>query len=815
MDTSEKILVFDSLKSLTQEIERDMSNRDIPAQRYPVRYIMLNNFTELKELAKFMVQYGVEFLDLDNLIDNGANDMWITKDDLKNALKACEKSTFVTPFSELVRFYNDDEFRGFFNEITLLEDIHHDQKRIYIPLIGLQNRFTKFLNSFARLQESAPIWRYDAEPQSVEVYVARGKDFEVPAGTVQCQISSVREWLKFWKTQAPQTSLICTSRTIFSKHQYSKPDNIFNFTKIESAHAFMTQFLGLSFPFDYKDEDKVYWEELLRRVDKNKLKTFSFEVFVRDTFNKKKFDASDIITDWSATECGEFGRWLLKNFVQHTSFADRYPYLNLCMESIISLRDDYELKRMIATRILYNEYPENKREEYAKERRQIMMDNHLVFEKSLAESDQMWLFERIREIFKEPFNLSLAVDICTGLFDFEKKLLMGWQVHYPDNKKLQTTIEKLYPEYLYYRATDKPSQFNSANQWCIDYFRAYKQAKMEDRYTDTIAKFIKAKNGSSADFMRWYYEFKSSHELLAEMRSNIADKPDRVYWIDGLGVEFLSYIQYCIEQENSNMKVIRTQITHSELPTSTHHNRFEGCDVKKFGALDELGHDSHGYKQYETLILELKVIKNIVHEIISSAKQDKCTIAIVSDHGLSCLSRKVSSKKYDGKFEHEGRYIKTTDDAQSDADYLVHKNVADGVTYKVAMTHSSLSKVPTHQVHGGCTPEEVLVPFILVSNKGVASSIHYQIKVSAGDIMLSDPRVEISVIPEPTGVALRCEGKEYKMERVGTKWNARLEGITEGAHSIEIKPDGAESKELNINIVGIAGNTDINDLMDF
>jgi hypothetical protein len=260
---------------------------------------------------------------------------------------------------------------------------------------------------------------------------------------------------------------------------------------------------------------------------------------------------------------------------------------------------------------------------------------------------------------------------------------------------------------------------------------------------------------------------------------------------------------------------VRSQITRSELPSSTHHNRFEGENVVKFGELDELGHDSHGYRHFDTLREELQVIRKIVQEIVSTSKKEKCTVAIVSDHGLSCLSRKAPSKKYDGKFEHEGRYIKTSDDAISDSDYLVHLNESEGQKYKVALTHSSLSKIPTHQVHGGCTPEEVLVPFILLSNKDVASKIiSYKINAVGEDIMLSNPVVRLSVIPEPTGVSLTCEGKTYKMNRIGTHWTAELEGIAEGSHIIEVKPEGAGGTEMKINVVGVSGNMDIDDMFD-
>lgn len=814
MDTSEKVKIFSAFEELTQEITRDRETRDMLSQRYAVRFIMLNNFNEFKELAKFMANIGVNTLDLENLIDERNDDTWITKDTLKDAIKKCETSTFITPFSELVRFYDDNDFRGFFNEIMLLEDIHNPNKRIYIPLIGLQNRFTDFLNHFARIQESAPIWRYDADAQSVEVFFSKYKNFVLPNESAQCQLNSLKEWLMFWKKQAPQERIVCTSKPISAKHKYSKPDNIFNFTPIDNAYDFMTQFLEMCFPFEYKNEEKHFWEELLKRLDKGQTGTFSFENFVRTSFNRVKFDASDVIGEWTNVTNTPYDRWLLQKYVQHTDFTNLYPYIALCVDDTKDLLNHYQLINMIATRILYDDIPANRKSEFAAERRNIIVSNSEVFKHMLSSDDQTWVFDRIREIIQLQNDLCSAIELCTGVFDFEKKLLMGWSVHSPNNKKLKEAIRLYYPDFSAYLTTNKPSHMKAENEWFIDYIKAYKRAKMEDKYIDEIADVIKRKNNSGANFYQWYFEFENTHELLAEMENSEIYHPDKVYWVDGLGTEFLSYILYLINQENINMKVVRSQITRSYLPSSTYHNRFDGDNVVKFGALDELGHDSHGYKYLDTLKEELQIIKNIVQEILASSRKEKCTIAIVSDHGLSCLSRKAPSKKYDGKFEHEGRYIKTTDSALNDNDYIVHKNEKDGLTYKVALTHSSLSKVPTHQVHGGCTPEEVLVPFFLLSNKDVVNSIRYQVKVSGEDIMLSNPVVNLTIIPQPKSVILTCEGKTYNMDRVGMQWATLLQNISEGEHTIDVKPAEAESIEVKINIIGVSGNLDINDMID-
>jgi hypothetical protein len=49
-----------------------------------------------------------------------------------------------------------------------------------------------------------------------------------------------------------------------------------------------------------------------------------------------------------------------------------------------------------------------------------------------------------------------------------------------------------------------------------------------------------------------------------------------------------------------------------------------------------------------------------------------------------------------------------------DSDYIRHKNGEDN--FKVALTHASLNSKPVREVHGGCTPEEILAPFIIISN---------------------------------------------------------------------------------------------------
>lgn len=805
MDTSEKIVLFESFDDLSKEIERDKESRDMLAQRYPIRFIMLNNFNELKRLAKLMVDNGVDILDLENLIDGEIDDSWITKDMLKEVIKKCEKSTFVTPFSEVVRFYSEDDFRGFFNEIMLLEDIHNPNKRIYIPLIGLQNRFSDFLNHFARLKESAPIWRYDSEKQEVEVFCAKYRQLNLPEDSKHCRLDSFKQWLMFWKKLAPQAKIVCLSKTIVSREKYSKPDNIFKFELIANAFEFLTKYLDLNIPsFLYDVEDDKFWEEFLSKLSSTELKGgFSFEKFVRSSFNKITLEVSDIIHLWAESSNTPYHRWLLKKYVQCAGVAEKNPYFALCINSTTNLSSGYQLINRISTRILYNDIPENEKYNYSDERRRIILDSKVDFANLLTHEDQNWLFERIKEVFQKQENFKFAVDLCTGLLDFEKKLFIAWSARESNDTYLSTTIEKFYPDYNDYLASIKPLSLKTGNHWVVDYIMAYKYSKIKNEYSASINDYIIQKNANESKFYNWYYGFENTHDVLSNCINSSEYKIDRIYWIDGLGIEFFSYINSLINHNEFGIEVIYSEITRSNLPSSTFHNRFVGDNVKKYRELDNLGHDSLGYKYPDTLISELKVLKRIIKEILSDCGKSKCTVAIVSDHGLSFLSSKAPSKKYEGKFEHEGRYIKTTKNALSDSDYIVRKNEEDGQYYKIALTHSSLSKVPTHQVHGGCTPEEVLVPFFILSNISKKEITCFEVKLHNNIIKLSNPIISVTVVPQPQKVILSCEGTVYEMQRDGTKWEVILDSIQEGEHTIKIQPEETEPKEFKIKVTGV------------
>ena len=104
MDATDKVIVFHSLDDLKEAISVDVKSHDVLAQRYCVRFIMLNNFDAFRELTKFLVlELGVEKFDLEKLAFGP--DKTIDIDTLSDAVRNLKVSSIVTPFSELARFF--------------------------------------------------------------------------------------------------------------------------------------------------------------------------------------------------------------------------------------------------------------------------------------------------------------------------------------------------------------------------------------------------------------------------------------------------------------------------------------------------------------------------------------------------------------------------------------------------------------------------------------------------------------------------------------------------------------------------------------
>ncbi|MCD8290138.1 MAG: BREX-4 system phosphatase PglZ [Prevotella sp.] len=815
MDATDKVKVFHSLDDLKEAISVDVKSRDVLVQRYCVRFIMLNNFDAFRELTKFLVkELGVEKFDLEELALGP--DKTVDIDTLSNAVRNLKVSSIVTPFSELARFFKEDEFKGFLNDIILSEDISHPQKRIYIPVIGLHNRFLDFLKSFGRIEESAPIWQYYMpKDDKVIVYVSKFKDYAIPDKLNICSLPTMRDWLRFWKQQAPKDKILCGAAPILNRWPNAKPDSIFTFLPVDNSYEFITKFLEISLPIEYKEDELEYWDNLLQNIGKNATHMFDFSRYVEELFNRKTITTNDILSLWADGGTPAYARWLLKAYALTYKESELSGY----MRDILHKIDDFKIANTLfvnLTEQIFN-MTNVERLQNLDSRKDIMQSQRDLFRALVPEEHQSWLKKHIIEIAQKDDSLSQVKRLCTATFDFEEALFLSWYVLRAEKDFGFSQLKEFYPDLTGYLTPFEAVATKVPVSWVANYLEQYRRAKMVDNYTDELKSIVDERNASAESFYNWYYSFQNSHDLLSEIQNDHVYPIDKIYWVDGLGAEFIPFIHYLFENSQSGYEAVLSQIARTNIPSNTHLNSFDVDNqfIFKLSALDELAHEGH-YQKYTTLVAELKTVKEVIYKILADNKVSKHTIAIVSDHGLSAMSRKCDSLKIDSKTKHEGRYVPLADDSTiiSDIDFVVHKNECDHKKYKVALRHQSLGAKPTHEVHGGATPEEVLVPFIVISNDDASKPLKYTVIPVETKVPISAKKVAFKIIPEPKSAKAIFNDQTIALTRYGMLWEGIFPNASEGRHYITVIPFRGKSVQLEIEFFGMGFGSGL-DLDDF
>lgn len=276
-------------------------------------------------------------------------------------------------------------------------------------------------------------------------------------------------------------------------------------------------------------------------------------------------------------------------------------------------------------------------------------------------------------------------------------------------------IENIYPALAQYLG-EYVFDCGGLSDELTKYFKQYRLMKVTNQITP---EFLAQVEQNAQKLPYTYLETRDSAIL------RIPDKKDAfLYWIDALGVEYLSYIAILAKKKGLSIHV---DIAYVELPTITSINKgfFEkwaGSKKEKEPRLDEIKHKEEGGYFYRPgqapvhLASELEVIRKSIDRAATELAMHTCkTFVIASDHGASRLAViHHQEEKYDTdtKGEHSGRCCKEFADADlpqaiCENGYLV---LADYGRFKN-------SRAANVEVHGGASLEEVIVPIITLSLK--------------------------------------------------------------------------------------------------
>jgi len=464
----------------------------------------------------------------------------------------------------------------------------------------------------------------------------------------------------------------------------------------------------------------------------------------------------------------KFDRWLLKNFILYT-LSDSYLYFVL--KKVKRFEKD-EILRLLWFSIFDDIFSE--KQEYFSQRKELLefLHKELRYPCKFIEEEL-----KIKLTILKEYNLRQAIKYITGLTYEEKKYILVTLKNSENLEENLTIIKNVYPELYHYISWEKIILDNSnMEDWILDYFKEYNASKISDLKTEGLEELLDSKNQDKNTFSDWYYGIEKPM-LEAE----------KTIWIDGLGVEWLSLIIYLIEEHGreKGWYIQKKYITTVNIPSITECNKYR--DIEKIDLLDNHIHNENPYKYPDDLITEIEKIGKIITEDILNKNCDK--IAIVSDHGFTFLAQKRfgNTKKFNFKrANHEGRCM-WIDSKFNDDEYFMVWNTEDdeckGRNSLVALKHPSLCNTPSREVHGGVTPEEILVPYIVISKQ--IEDVKYEIKPTKFEVTIKKPIISFKIKPEPKFTpTIKLNDREFKMIRKNKEWQIDLTGLKTGEYDL-------------------------------
>ena len=789
---------FNTLDSLFERLRYDKEANGANSStlnRYPIRFVLFDNFNDQYEFIWRMVtDRGVVHESIANWINPDYPDILITHQTLANKLDYFIRGLngedkVVTQFSEIARFYDNvdrKEFDTLIKTIKAFEstDIAWSKhQRIYIPIVGLEAKMSTF-----KEDTQVTIWyMHNEEADSNQRLILTNKtSYGVNIGTKYfAHVDSVASWTQLWKNEDERIkpNILCESETLFTYGEYAKPDNAFNIYRCHSVHDFLTKGLQLHIDIVYNDTHQEYWEEFAKEIDLDT--KFDFEKFVFKHFSVIEISTVSTFLKLWFEYIDSYSRWLLANY-----YSLHYP------DSIIA-RSLNKMDLYIDQELLTNIALDFTSDPEEIESRRYILNEAAARNLILDEETTSKLVTKLERI-AESEGYSEAIRFFTKITSREKELAIFW---IGDKKISSKDVKDFYPElFSYLQATDSLTQPEA--EWAVKYIDTYKASKIADTISEESSKQVIEFNGNAISFTTWYQRFKTTRSILSS-RKDI----DVYFWIDGLGIDWISLISDLIKQHNKkNIFLNEVLIARSLLPTTTEINKAdlvkmipESATFIKVGNIDAMAHrNQNTYPNY--IVNEIAEVTRAINEVINKYAGKK--VAIISDHGLSYLPQRSIGLKLGGyDYHHFGRYA-TIKKGNITADNNYYP-LEDGKTICSLNYNSVGNKINTGQgAHGGCTPEEVLVPIFIISSSPNAK--HWKVKLLSEEVIATDPRLRVRIIGvnENECPKLQYNGRIYNIIKAedGTFISERITNLDPDVTDFTIKiGETSEVIKLNIN----------------
>lgn len=364
------------------------------------------------------------------------------------------------------------------------------------------------------------------------------------------------------------------------------------------------------------------------------------------------------------------------------------------------------------------------------------------------------------------------------------------------------SVRNIYPELSWYMETPEDIYGSYSN-----YFTWYKKKKIINRPVDQPIKHPD------------YEALDSRYSVMKKYQG----KDSQSFWIDGMGIEWLSLALAILDRIKGNSFEVSTNIVAARIPTETAYNhQWTDADEKR-DRLDKLSHrgmpDDKDY--FSCIFNQICIIEELMREA-ATYLDDHENVIITGDHGSSRLAALAFHEKPytflpDGATAMAfGRFCKL---GSSEVPEGILENmeqcIFDEDTYIVMKDYNHFKQTGNAaggnndenaivgELHGGLTPEESIVPLIVLHRKNKP----VQIKIENIDksIKTKGGKGKIIVTFSQDVHSLNVETFSGKCDEIPTEdpkiWTLCFESITGAELSLQFTVNGrlmSEKKTIKV-----------------
>jgi hypothetical protein len=782
--------------TIEQIIELINKEKD-QSSRFPVRVILVETLSQYKQLIERLKKVCNVYRLSDEC---EAEDIFPNLDGLKKKiLSSTGSSHLIMSMAEYLRLGYHRELPGTAPQFAGLFNWKQDStshRKVIIPLYACEQIFEQIIGKLDE-RRNGHIWMVD--PQECTEQFALSIFSKEFTGIVQQGYVAIgiRKWLSLWDDGITGTKY----SLITKQHQHVQiSQGIYSTNRITEIFEYVVNNLedGDRLKKDWGSNDN--WVFFAKTISN----AHTISEVINKGLNMLEFDAGLVLGNWNSLDDNR--RWLFWLWYQCYTNNDYISHA-------VSLASQYnEIPQRIKTAIIaMNKDEEDK---WFDERKKAIeqLKIHDNDEDFLNMIDQIPdKKRRLRFLSCESHEERVySIKIISQLLD--------------EGVTINDVISIIKDKYLLLTSYLQ-SEWNFEWAQLDEYFRVYKRYKLLNRYSDEI--------NIPLDKITVILENIDTRYSLIKKFTSEGEKVF-ILWIDGMGAEWSSLL---LSQIIKNAPGIKYNIStgRAMLPTETKYNNQWGdlgYPHKKLERLDKLGHkgepDDRDY--YSCIVRQLEVIDDFANKAISLLK-DYDTVVITADHGTSRLAALTFhnligvNKPLNSTLGSFGRYCEISGEIKPED---IHPSTKKVKNYLVFRTHEhyqnsgnaagvNKAEIATPgEIHGGATPEEILVPVIALYKKQKISikKVNYSVDCNRvqpnanNEIELTlhfDTKVSNVIVTSKDKDAI-CSSED------NIEWRVTFKGLSFGEYSLDVYADNKlldRHESFTVMTRGIIVNDDI------